>query len=257
MGDDYIYKARTPTRIGLSFLNAQAAKALVLPVLGHFLARRRNNKILATQSNPEGIVNAIKPKRVSNTKIAKDPRSLKNQVGIYLIDENVETQNRRSFLHIWFDFIPEKIEVNPTGRFKAIQVLGRNNPHYHYGGGEDSITIEIDWFAFKASPYSVAQKCRMVEALTKADGWVSGPPLIGIQWGSNNPLFEGHMFLVEKAPYEFSQFTKIYKLPGTNNSELEYNLQPMRAKQTLYLKRVTDTQLTHAEIINFSNPHTS
>ncbi len=247
MANDYIYKARIPIRIGLSLRNQLLAKLLVTPVLGLTISKLRG---VSNAGTIEPVIqSSAQPlSQVHTGKIA----SLKNQIGIYTIDED-SVLEQGSAIYIYLDFIPVKLDCRPGGNFKPITVLGRNNPNYHYGGGEDSMQLEIDWYAYKDSPLSVIQKCRMIEALTKADGWVSGPPLINFQWGINNPLFENHMYLVEKAPYTASQFLKQYRID--ENNTIQYSMQPMRAKQTLHLKRVTNDQLTHAQIVNFKHNH--
>lgn len=245
---NYIYKERVPSRIGLSVINAFAAKILVTPVLGHAITLLRG-KQGSTQATVQKNL-SVKPPNppIPSPKI----ESLKNQIGIYIINEDATIEGKAP-IYIYLDFIPRQLAFSPTGLFKSIAVLGRNNPLYHYGGGEDSLQVEIEWYAFKNDPLSVIQKCRKMEALCKADGWNTSPPLINFQWGRDNPLFENHMYLVEKAPYKATQFTKNYRI--NSNKSFGYSMQPIRATQILFLKRVTAGQLTHSQIINYTKPH--
>jgi hypothetical protein len=105
-----------------------------------------------------------------------------------------------------------------------------------------------------------------MESLCKADGWTSGPPPVRIYWGDTNQLFKKHEFVVTKAPYEMRTFTKnktavraatLFPTDPTltsaniiakRNTTQPYHLWPVHATQTLTLKRITNHQLTHAEI---------
>lgn len=153
------------------------------------------------------------------------------------------------------DFIPTALRYAPVSTITPIKVVGANNPPYHFGGSEDTLVFKIDWYGYTDDP--VIKKCRFIESLCKADGWSQGPPAIKIYWGSTNQLFKDHEFVVTKAPYEMKTFTR-YKTqlstgPPTADGRTPtnltpYHLWPVHATQTLTLKRITNHQLTHAEI---------
>jgi len=44
--------------------------------------------------------------------------------------------------HISVDFIPTVLTYSPVSSINPIKVVGANNPPYHFGGSEDTLTIK-------------------------------------------------------------------------------------------------------------------
>lgn len=144
-------------------------------------------------------------------------------------------------------FIPKELAYNCDSAFIAIKPIGRNNPKYHYIGSEDRLEFEIDWHSFIQTRDDVITKCRMIEALSKADGYSNPPHRVLLQWGSNNVLFREHVFVVLSAPYRLTQFNKAQVNQTTGKIELT-NMMPIQAYQKVVLARITSANLTKREI---------
>lgn len=128
--------------------------------------------------------------------------------------------------------IPMSLSVEPKADWAIIPVLGRNNPFYHYVGGEDTLSIVLDWYSVAEDRQDVAQKCRLLESWSRSDGWVVKPPRVKVTWGK---LFETSAWIITAAPYEFSRFDK------------GFELFPLQAYQRLELKKVTEFNTTQLQ----------
>lgn len=171
-------------------------------------------------------------------KLQKEP---KNQILIYKYDDPttaVILQNR-----------PVEVKVDPKTSWNPVQAPGRNNPIFIYTGCDDTITIDISWYANdKENPFDILNKCRMLESWSKADGYVSSPPILGINWGSEsseNQLFSDYQFILESAGYTFANFRDKYKYNGQIK---DGKLLPMTITQTLVFHRISQENLTAEEI---------
>jgi len=168
-------------------------------------------------------------------------------VPIWLVVLNEDLVTSGGLSELAFDFVPTELKYNPSPNFSAIKPIGRNLPHYHYGGSEDTLSLEIDWYGYKDAP--VIEKCRFIEGLTKANGWEQAPPRVKLYWGDNT-LFKDHEFIVTGASYRLRTFT-FYKNRGSLDNLQPYHLWPVHATQSLVLKRVSNVQHTRAQISSF------
>lgn len=166
----------------------------------------------------------------------------KKNTGIFILDlitnEKLELQ-----------FIPHELDYDPDSKFEPIASMGRNNPLYHYTGSEDTLTFEIDWHS-NSDPTSrtdVITKCKWIEALTKNDGFNGPPHPIKLIWGGGQVgldptlLFRDANWLITKAPYKLKNFHR------------KYSMLPVQAIQSLTLKKITETNLTRANIMSISS----
>lgn len=174
-----------------------------------------------------------------------NPTSEKTSV----VDDTNETKpklSNRRYRELRIPFIPRELQMATESNFVGISSFGRNNPFYQYTGAEDTLTFEIDWLASNNNREDVITKCRWIEALTKGDGYNDVPHRIILMWGSDNKLFRDYKWLVVAAPYRLLNFTRGYM---ENNEFTNTSLLPNRAIQQITLKRITDTNLTSAQII--------
>lgn len=165
---------------------------------------------------------------------------------ISIIDIDYGGVYGKGIREIKLPFIPKEVEYNSESTFVAIKPVGRNNPGYHYTGAEDKIEFEIDWHSMDNSRTDVINKCRMIEALTKADGYSGPPHRVCLHWGEQNKLFRDHIFVVLSAPYRLTQFNKA-QLNAKGNIERTAML-PIQAYQKVTLARVTSDNLTFNQI---------
>ena len=129
--------------------------------------------------------------------------------------------------------------------------MGRNNPHYHYTGAEDTLEFVIDWFSADNNRTDVIFNCRWVEALSKNNGYNNRLPRVKIKWGELDYLFGEHEWVVSNAPYKLSNFVAAYHERDENfkaGELVKVGSLPQQAYQTITLKRITKTNLTSKQI---------
>lgn len=152
--------------------------------------------------------------------------------------------------------VPKEIEFQGESTWAVINSMGRNTPMYHFTGAETLIQMNVSWFCDdKSNPQEVISKCRLLEAWTKANGYISGPPVLKIQWGRSD-LFTDSLFILTSATYKLSNWradskvwdrkSKSYKRP---NGYVDPAMYPSTATQELIFRRVSGHNLTYEDII--------
>lgn len=196
----------------------------------------------STQKLGDIVVNKTKEEIQSRIDaLEKLQREPKNQILIYKYDDPrtvVMLQNR-----------PVEVKVDPKTSWNSVQAPGRNHPIFIYTGCDDIITIDISWYADnKENPFDIVNKCRMLESWSKANGYISSPPILGINWGSEsseNQLFSDYQFILESAGYTLANFRDKYRDDGQIK---DGKLLPMVITQTLVFHRISQENLTSEEI---------
>ena len=144
-------------------------------------------------------------------------------------------------------FIPTELSYNVDSTFAAIKPIARNNAKYHYTGSEDHLEFEIDWHSNNEYRDDVITNCRLIEALSKGDGYNRPPHRVMLQWGINDVLFKDHIFVVTSASYRLLNFNKAQVNQKSGAIE-RTNMLPIQAYQRVSLARVTSTNLLKNEI---------
>lgn len=158
-------------------------------------------------------------------------------------------EGKRGYSYKTLPFVPRDLSYQPTSKFVGIATMGRNNPHYHFTGSEDTLSFDIDWFSSQLDRKDVINNCRWIEALTKADGYREPPHRVQLVWGRDNLLFANSIWLVVEAPYTLSDFVKGYR--DQNNGQINrVGMLPQQAYQRVTLKRITLGNLKSVEIID-------
>jgi hypothetical protein len=147
---------------------------------------------------------------------------------IYLVNLDT-TPNER----LQIQTVPDSINIDPISNWATIPVVGRNNPFYHYTGGEDEVRFTLDWYAETENQKEVIEACRWVESLSRNDGYEGKAPRVLLVFGE---LYRFSTWIVAKAPYELKFFQQ-------GNGFL-----PIQAYQSLVLKKVSDINTSRAEI---------
>lgn len=155
---------------------------------------------------------------------------------------------------------PEKVSFQGESSWAVINSMGRNTPMYHFTGAETIIQMNISWFCDDpTNPADVIAKCKLLEAWSKGNGYISAPPILKLNWGDSE-LFKDELFILTAATYELSnwrgsvkQYDKKSKklvLPNIKGSNyVDTNLLPAMATQELIFRRVSAHNLTHNDII--------
>lgn len=151
---------------------------------------------------------------------APTPAFVPSNMWLVHLDDN---NNRIEALQI--QTVPLEMSVDPVANWATIPSIGRNNPFYHYTGGEDEITFTLDWYSVQDNNYDVIRKCRWVESLSRSDAYFKEPPRILLIYGR---LFKFDTWIIKKAPYRLSLFNK------------HRDMYPRQAYQELTLAKVTD-----------------
>ena len=145
---------------------------------------------------------------------------------------------------------PPELEFQGETSWAAIKSFGRNVPMYHFTGAEDKIQLQISWFCNDPDrPWEVIQKCRLLEAWSKSNGYAAGPPILQLDWGGSG-LFDNAYFILTSATYVLKQFRDGY-MDRRSSENVEWKdgrLYPMAATQELVFSRVSSTNPLHSTI---------
>lgn len=174
------------------------------------------------------------------------PKARQNDIIIFNLSvspyQSITLQNR-----------PDELRVDPKSAWATVASMGRNNPFYLYTGGEDTISFDISWFVSDPTRRDeVVAKCRLLESWTKADGYNAAPPILLIKWGGSG-IFDNDNFILESAPYTLTHFQDraMGKADEYYKGQIQdLKLYPNCAKQTLTFKKVTSSNITHAQIVD-------
>ena len=168
-----------------------------------------------------------------------------NEVRIYNMSANptqyITLQNR-----------PPELDFRGETTWATIKSMGRNTPMYHFTGAEDIIQFNVSWFSTTLdNPEEVINKCRLLEAWTKANGYQAAPPIIQIEWGDSG-IFENHYYILTSATYTLKNFQNGYRIrvPGKPATFGNGKLLPAAATQELIFKRVSAYNLSYGDFIN-------
>lgn len=158
--------------------------------------------------------------------------------------------------YIILQTVPTEIEFQGESTWAVINSMGRNTPMYHFTGAESLIQMNISWYCNdKTNPQEVVTKCRLLEAWSKANGYMASPPVLQIDWGRSK-LFEGQYFILTAATYKLSNWRGDAKVWDKDSKEFVYRkgyvdpaLYPSTATQELIFRRVSSKNLTYDDIV--------
>lgn len=166
------------------------------------------------------------------------------QDAVYLIVKE-SWGNIKAGTGIRFPFFPKELNWESDSAFGAIKPIGRNTSRYHFTGSEDRLEFEVDWHSFSEDRQDVIRDCRLVESLSKSDGYEKSPPIVLLKWGDQDHLFRNMEFIVVSAPYKLTQFNKAQQI--NKQTQLTHSM-PIQAYQRVTLARVSSVNLTTKDI---------
>ncbi|MCB9047621.1 MAG: hypothetical protein H6550_15920 [Chitinophagales bacterium] len=91
-------------------------------------------------------------------------------------------------------FVPQTLSDPRTADIAALKVIGRNNPRYQHTGGEDSLTLNLDFVADEGSHRSVLAKINWLKAFTYNDGGNRPARRLILAWGN---MYDKHRWIVK------------------------------------------------------------
>lgn len=199
-----------------------------------------------------------------NTPLEERKVKYDTRLNEYLNKKRIQIYNLSSdpITYLELQTYPEKVSFQGESTWAVINSMGRNTPMYHFTGAESIIQMNISWYCDDPSnPADVMAKCKLLEAWSKGNGYISAPPILKLNWGDSE-LFKDELFILTAATYELSNWrgsvkqydkkTKQLVLPKNSKGEVyvDTNLLPAMATQELIFRRVSAHNLTHADIIS-------
>lgn len=211
-----------------------------------------NNTKLKEESREQEKKNLLCPENAEvtfNTEPYSKLQALKSNFNNQIILYNLTS---KPYEYIVIQNRPNRLEFKGETSWASIKSMGRNTPMYHFTGAEDTVQFNITWYC--NDPYhtdEVVNKCRFLEAWTKANGYQASPPVIQIQWG-NSEIFKDHYYILTSATYTLENFNDCIRVNGKTRKELsakDGKLLPATATQELIFKRVSATNLSWNDIL--------
>ena len=193
-------------------------------------------------SNKVVVVKRSQKERQEVYKKAHDHK--KNEIIIFNLNGEDDT-----YQYIILQNRPPELQYQGETSWAAIKSFGRNVPMYHFTGAEDKIQLQVSWFCNDpARPWEVIQKCRLLEAWSKSNGYAAGPPVLQLDWGGSG-LFDNAYFILTSATYILKQFRDGYIDRRNKSAEwVDGKLYPMAATQELIFSRVSSTNPMYSNI---------
>lgn len=152
---------------------------------------------------------------------------------LYILAEGTDTLLDR----LEIQFVPPELNFDRRPEVSPIQIVGRNIPKYHYGGGSRTFEIQLDFYSELENRTDVIRKCRIIESWSANDGHLVPPKRVKVIWGS---LFSGSTswWIITACPYRISNFDKTT------------GFLPRQAYMDLTLTEDSDTIVTRKDILS-------
>lgn len=131
----------------------------------------------------------------------------------------------KSLEKIEVQFLPKELEFSRKLKYGEILIVGRNNPLYHYSGGSNEFTLELDFIADEDNREDVIRRCKLLESWTSNDGYKSAPEKLKVTFGK---LFKNNeVWLIADFSYKLGQFKSEYGyLPQQAVASVKFVLDP-------------------------------
>lgn len=286
--NNYITKAHTKgIAKGLGYVNQKVNEGIeaISPITTSYVNKLWRGAILLHRAThlPHAKISKIDPAKGNNTLINQRKRDAQEKRGRKKLDnlekdsldsefitfstepyDNLVKEKKSSNQIILYNLTskpyeyiviqnrPNRLEFKGETSWAAIKSMGRNTPMYHFTGAEDVIQFNISWFCDDPDHLDeVVNKCRFLEAWTKANGYQASPPVIQIQWGTSE-IFKDHYYILTSATYTLENFNDFIRINGNKRKDLKAadgKLLPSTATQELIFKRVSATNLSWNDIL--------
>ena len=276
--NNYITKAHTKgIAKGLGHVNQKVNEGIeaISPITTSYVNKLWRGAILLHRSThlPHAKIQKVDPAKGHNTLINEKKRNAQEKSTVKIITFSTEPydnlvkekktgkgSNQIILYNLTskpYEFIviqnrPNRLEFKGETSWATIKSMGRNTPMYHFTGAEDVIQFNISWFCDDPDHLDeVVNKCRFLEAWTKANGYQASPPVIQIQWG-NSDIFKDHYYILTSATYTLENFNDFIRVNGNERKDLKAadgQLLPSTATQELIFKRVSAINLSWNDIL--------
>lgn len=211
------------------------------------------DKVAVLAGNNQDIIDNREAKALESIDITTKAMQSKNQNKVIIYN-----LSSTPYQYIELQVRPQLLDFKGETTWASIKSMGRNTPMYHYTGAEDTLQFNTSWFRTDPNhPDEVVNKCRLLEAWSKADGYKAAPPVLMIQWGDDeaDSLFKDHMYILISATYTLKNFNDTSRIWDSNkkvpSDKLnDSKLYPSTATQELIFKRVSANNLGYSDIIS-------
>lgn len=104
-------------------------------------------------------------------------------------------------------FVLDELTYTRNANYSNIEIIGRNEPKYHYSGGETTMPLILDFHAQDDDRQDVIRKIKWLEALSYGDGYDANPPVIKIVFGE---VFKEEQWIVKSVKPNMSLFVPMF-----------------------------------------------
>lgn len=150
------------------------------------------------------------------------------------------------FERLEIQFVPEEISIPRKADLSKISIIGRNNKLLQYTGGEETMTLNLEFYSDEKDRFDVIQKVDWLKSLCYNDGYNAGARKVKVLFGD---LFTYHVWTVEGVTPNLSHFDDVASwLPIRAKVEVNFVCDP---DDNLLLRQVRrKRKLTRFEALN-------
>lgn len=128
------------------------------------------------------------------------------------------------FESIELQFVPDEIPIPRKADLSRIQIIGRNNKLIHYTGGEETMSLKIDFYSNDQNRQDVIYKVDWLKSLCYNDGDAAPARKVKVIMGN---LFPYHVWVVESVTPVLSHFDNENEwLPMRASVDVQFVLDP-------------------------------
>lgn len=118
-----------------------------------------------------------------------------------------------------FDYVPDKITHNTSGKYQEIDIANRSHPIHLWFSGSDTISFTLPLASATNDENYVNQRARFLQSLTQGTDVVIG-------WGD---LFEDYVWVLKSVDIEHSVFQGNANMPVISAATLNLSMNPEKS----------------------------
>lgn len=155
---------------------------------------------------------------------------------IYIVDIGRESDfsAQKKYERLDIQFLPKEINMPRTANIADIEVIGRNNPLHHFTGGDETISLELDFYCDSGQRDAVIKKIRWLQSVAINDGYFGKASRVVLIWGD---LYKGDAKWVVKSV-----------VPKMSNFSSKFGFLPQQAYVQLTMALDTNYSLTKSQL---------
>lgn len=131
---------------------------------------------------------------------------------------------RPPYQKLEIQFVPEEFNLSSTADEAKIQVVGRNNPLIHYTGGNDKLSLTLDFYSDEENRKDVLTRVNWIKSLRMSDGSYGPKRNISLVFGD---LFRKEIWSVSNVKVKLQHLDGDFNfMPRQAYVDLELTLDP-------------------------------